>query len=284
MQIITRIEEMKQYSRRAWQNGKTIGFVPTMGYLHDGHMSLISAARKECDVVVVSIFVNPAQFGPGEDFDKYPRDMERDSKIAEEAGADCIFNPETEAMYPGGCITYIEVKGLLAEGLCARSRPGHFRGVATIVAKLFNIVMPDKSYFGQKDAQQAAIIRKMVQDLNMDTEICIMPIVREEDDLAMSSRNTYLSEKERHQALGIYHSLDKAQELVSRGTRSVDEIKKEMKGILLEGDKVRVDYIEAVDAVTFQPLEKVKDNTLIAVAAFVGDTRLIDNIVIRIQG
>jgi pantoate--beta-alanine ligase len=281
-QIITAINEMKEYSHRARREDRTIGFVPTMGYLHEGHLSLVRAAREECDVVVVSIFVNPTQFAPGEDFDKYPRDMQRDRRLAEKEGVDVVFAPSAGEMYPDGHVTYVEVTGPLAEGMCGRSRPGHFRGVATIVAKLFDVVQPHVSYFGQKDAQQIAVIKRMVKDLNMDVEIREMPIVREEDGLAMSSRNAYLSKEERQQALGLFRSLERAKEMVADGELSTDRIKREIRKMLEAGQDVRVDYIEIVDAQTLAPLGAVKDNTLIAVAAFAGGTRLIDNVVIRL--
>ncbi|MFQ5953160.1 MAG: pantoate--beta-alanine ligase [Candidatus Omnitrophota bacterium] len=283
MEFITKINDMKQYSRKARKEDKTIGFVPTMGALHDGHMSLVKAAREECDVVVMSIFVNPAQFGPKEDFDKYPRDIEKDKKVAEEGGVDCIFAPIVEDMYPDGYATYIEPDGQIVRVLCGKSRPGHFRGVDTVVAKLFNIVSPGKSYFGQKDAQQAVIIKQMVKDLNMDTEVRVMPIVRESDGLAVSSRNNYLSEEERHQALGLYHSLKQAEQFVSDGECFASRLKQEMEKVLLEGKDVWVDYIEIVDARTLEPVDVLKDETLIAIAAFVGNTRLIDNTIISLK-
>jgi pantoate--beta-alanine ligase len=283
MKVITTVKDMKKYSRKARQEGKRIGFVPTMGALHDGHLSLVEAARKECNVIVMSIFVNPSQFGPGEDFEKYPRQMDEDRKKAEEAGVDCIFTPEAEEMFPEGYTTYVEPQGSVANALCGKSRPDHFRGVATVVAKFFNIVRPDKSYFGQKDAQQAVIIERMTEDLNIDTIVAVAPIVRERDGLAMSSRNSYLSEDERSQALGLYHSLKWAEEAAAGGERASSMIKGGMKNILSEGKDVQIDYIEVLDARALQPLEKIRDNTLIAVAAFVGKTRLIDNIVVRIK-
>lgn len=281
MKIITTIKAMKQYREAAKKSGKTVGFVPTMGYLHEGHASLIKAAAKDCDAVVVSIFVNPKQFGPSEDLDKYPRDMDRDKKISGESGADVIFFPSVEEMYPEGNATSVVVEGSLTKGLCARSRPGHFKGVTTVVAKLFNIVSPDISYFGQKDAQQAAVIKRMVKDLDMDTRLKVMPIVREKDGLAMSSRNAYLSPDEREEALNLSRALERASELIKDGESSSDAIKGEMIAVLGIGDNTKVDYVEIVDAETLVPVDKVVDNTLIAVAAFVGKTRLIDNIVIR---
>jgi len=272
---------MRKYSRNARQGGRTTGFVPTMGYLHEGHLSLVRAARKECDVVVMSIFVNPDQFGPGEDFDKYPRDMQRDRRLAEEEGVDAVFAPSAGEMYPDGYATYVEVTGGITEKLCGGSRPGHFRGVTTVVAKLFNAVLPDKSYFGQKDAAQAVVIKRMVRDLNMPVDIRVMPIVREVDGLAMSSRNTYLSEDARPQALGLFRSLKLAEKMIASGELSAGRIKEEMRKLLEAGKDVRIDYIEIADAESLESLENVTDNALIAVAAFVGTTRLIDNVIIR---
>jgi pantoate--beta-alanine ligase len=280
MKIITKINDIREYSRSAKKEGKTIGFVPTMGYLHDGHISLVRAAKKENDVIVMSIYVNPTQFGPDEDYDKYPRDLERDRSLADKEGVDVIFTPVSGEMYPAGYDTDVEVKGHLTETLCGRTRPGHFRGVTTVVAKLFNIVEADRAYFGQKDAQQAAVIKRMVRDLNMPVEIRVMPIVREDDGLAMSSRNAYLSKEERRQALALSRSLKRAEEMVSAGELSAGTIKSGMKNILEKEKNVRVDYTEIMDADTLQPLDKVRGNTLIAIAAFVGGTRLIDNVLV----
>jgi pantoate--beta-alanine ligase len=252
-----------------------------MGYLHDGHMSLVRTAKDECDVVIMSIFVNPTQFGQGEDIDKYPRDMERDKRFAAKEGVDVIFAPTVNEMYPDGNTAYVEVAGTLTETMCGNSRPGHFRGVTTVVAKLFDIVVPDRSYFGQKDAQQAVVVKRMVRDLDMPVAIRVMPIVREKDGLAMSSRNARLSADERRQALGLFRSLKQAEEMAARGELSTVRIIEEMTKILREGNDVRIDYIEIVDADELTPLETVKDNTLVAIAAFVGNTRLIDNVVIE---
>lgn len=281
MEIISKVKEMREWSDKARAEGKSIGFVPTMGYLHEGHLSLIRAAKKECETVVASIFVNPTQFGPGEDLDKYPRDIERDKELAEKEGVDALFIPDTEEMYPGGCETYVDVEASLAEGLCGRSRPGHFRGVATVVAKFFDIVVPDKSYFGQKDAQQAAVVKRMVSDLNIPVEIRVEPIVRESDGLAMSSRNKYLTAVEREEAAGLFRSLEAAKEMVEAGEKRAEAVRKKVSGILQSGEVIKVDYIETVDADSMAPVEEIKDNTLIAVAAYVGGTRLIDNIVIE---
>ncbi len=283
MQIIRTIKEMKEFSRKAKTEGKTIGFVPTMGCLHQGHLSLLDAAKKENDIVVMSIFVNPAQFTPGEDFEDYPRDFSKDKYLASESGVDAIFAPGVEEMYPSDFSTFVEVDGTLTDALCGPRREGHFRGVTTIVSKLFNIVTPDNSYFGQKDAQQAVILKRMARDLDMDTLVKVMPIVREEDGLAMSSRNVYLKGIERKEALGLHRSLVKAGEMISSGIISSPAIKDEIKKILSEGKSVVLDYIEIVDADTLEPLEEVKDNTLIAVAAIVGKARLIDNVIVTSQ-
>ncbi|MFH1664742.1 MAG: pantoate--beta-alanine ligase [Candidatus Omnitrophota bacterium] len=283
MRIITSINDMTEFSRGAGREGRSIGFVPTMGYLHEGHMSLCRAARSECDIVVLSIFVNPAQFGPGEDLDKYPRDMGRDRRLAEKEGVDVIFAPEAGEMYPAGSNTYVEIEGPLVGALCARSRPGHFRGVATVVAKLFNIVAPDRSYFGQKDAQQAAIVKRMAGDLNMPVSIRVCPIVREEDGLAMSSRNVYLSREERKSALALYRSLERADEMARGGERSAARIREEVLKVLGSEKEIRVDYAEIVDADSLEAVEEIKDNTLVALAAFVRKTRLIDNVIIRLR-
>jgi pantoate--beta-alanine ligase len=281
MKVLTKIKEMREFSREAKKNGKTIGFVPTMGYLHEGHLSLVRAAKEECDLVVMSIYVNPMQFGPGEDLDKYPRDLERDKSLAEKEGVDVIFRPLSGEIYPGGYTTDVVVTGPLTETMCGVSRPGHFKGVTTIVAKLFNIVEPDKAYFGQKDAQQAVVVKRMVQDLNIPVEVRVMPIVRESDGLAMSSRNSYLSAGNRQQALGLFRSIKKAKEMITEGEVSADSIKQGMRSVLEEGEDVRVDYVEIVDADTLAPLDKIQDNTLIAIAAYVGNTRLIDNTIIK---
>lgn len=281
MKTITKINEMKEYSRKIREEGKSIGFVPTMGYLHEGHLSLLRAAQNECDVSIISVFVNPTQFSAGEDLDKYPRDIERDLSLADREGADVMFTPEAQDMYPEGYVTNVKVDNALTRGLCGKSRLGHFEGVATVVAKLFSIVFPCKSYFGQKDAQQAVVIKRMTKDLNLPVDVRVLPIVREPDGLAMSSRNTYLSSEERGEALNLYRSLDRAKEMVLKGERSPLSIKLEMKKIMEQGKNTRIDYIEMVDADTLSSLSEVKDNTLIAVAAFVGKTRLIDNIIIK---
>ncbi|ABQ47672.1 pantothenate synthetase [Thermotoga petrophila RKU-1] len=279
MKIIETIEEMKKFSEEMREKKKTIGFVPTMGYLHEGHLSLVRRARDENDVVVVSIFVNPTQFGPNEDYERYPRDFERDRKLLEKENVDCIFHPSVEEMYPPDFSTYVE-ETKLSKHLCGRSRPGHFRGVCTVVTKLFNIVKPHRAYFGQKDAQQFRVLRRMVRDLNMDVEMIECPIVREPDGLAMSSRNVYLSPEERQQALSLYQSLKIAENLYLNGERDAEKIKEEMIKHLSRFDKVKIDYVEIVDEETLEPVEKIDRKVIVAVAAWVGNARLIDNTIL----
>jgi pantoate--beta-alanine ligase len=280
MKIIDSISRMSTLARIHKKEGKTVGFVPTMGYLHDGHLSLARAARKHTDVVVMSIFVNPIQFGPKEDLHRYPRDLRRDESMAREAGVDIVFCPSSNEMYPEGFSTYVGVEGLSGV-MCGASRPGHFKGVATVVAKLFGIVRPDVAYFGQKDAQQAAIIRKMVKDLNMGVEIKVMPIAREKDGLAMSSRNIFLSESERADAVAIYMSLKRAEELVASGERDPERISEEMERMLSAKRSMKKDYISIVDPDALKKLDRIDDEALVAVAAYIGKTRLIDNIVLK---
>jgi len=281
MKTAETIQQMRGHSRSAKRAGKSVGFVPTMGYLHEGHLSLARAAREECGFVVMSVFVNPAQFGPGEDLERYPRDLDRDKRLAEEAGVDAIFAPAVSEMYPEGFSTFVDVDASLTRGLCGARRPGHFRGVATVVAKLFNIVEPDKSYFGQKDAQQAVVIKRMVRDLALPVTVRVMPIVREEDGLAMSSRNSYLSAEERERSLSIPRSLRRADEIITSGERSSDRVREAMLEVLAENGGVKVDYVEIVDAENLEQVDRIKDKTLIAVAAFVGGTRLIDNVILE---
>jgi len=283
MEIIETISQMKEIIKNLKQAGKRIGFVPTMGYLHEGHLSLVRACRRENDIVVVSIFVNPIQFGPKEDFDRYPRDLPRDQALLEKEGVDYLFYPSAQEMYPPGYRTFVEVTGL-QDGLCGRSRPGHFRGVATVVLKLFNIVMPDVAYFGQKDAQQAVIIRRLVRDLNLDVEIRVMPIVRDVDGLALSSRNTYLSAEERKASLAIPRSLEVARRLIEEGERDTSVIKAKIEEIIKAEPRLRIDYVEIVDPEELQPIEKITDEALIALAVYCGGTRLIDNLKISKKG
>jgi len=280
MKVVKNIKEMQSISESLRKTGKSIGFVPTMGYLHDGHMSLVERARKENDIVVMSIFVNPVQFAPGEDFDRYPRDIERDKKIAQEGGVDYLFVPEVSEMYPEGYSTYVEVEGI-TEVLCGAKRPGHFRGVATVVTKLFNIVKPHRAYFGKKDFQQLKVIERLVKDLNFDVEVIGCPIVREKDGLAMSSRNVYLSPKERESATSLYRALKLAKELIEKGERNPETIKSKMEEFILSHPHVKaIDYIEIVDSETLKPVDEIKEGTLIALAVFVGNARLIDNWVV----
>ena len=280
MEIISSASEMMAFSRTAQCAGKSVGFVPTMGALHQGHLSLVRAARAQCDVVVVSIFVNPTQFGPNEDFAKYPRSFDQDKAMLEREGVDCIFCPSVEEMYPAGAVTWVTVEGL-SDKLDGRSRPGHFRGVSTVVSKLFNIVQPNAAFFGQKDAAQVAIIRKMVRDLNFDVKIVVCPIVRESDGLAMSSRNAYLSPEERQQALVLSRSLQRVQWLVAQGEQRAARLIDAGKNVIAEEPAVRLDYFEIVNPDTLDSLESIDGGALAAVAAFVGSTRLIDNLLFK---
>ncbi|MCX6577808.1 MAG: pantoate--beta-alanine ligase [Candidatus Aminicenantes bacterium] len=282
MKIIKTIPEMKAAVGEHKSAGRTIGLVPTMGFLHEGHFSLVRAARKKADVTVVSIFVNPAQFGPKEDLKTYPRDLNRDSVMLEKEGVDYVFHPEAGEMYPHGYKTYVEVRDL-QEKLCGRSRPEHFRGVCTVVLKLFQIVGPDIAFFGQKDAQQAIILRKMAQDLNLDVQVEIMPIVREADGLAMSSRNTYLSPEERAAALVLAKSLEAAKRQIDHGERRAGVILGGMKAMIGEEPLARIDYVEAVDMEDLDPVKKIVKGTLIALAVFIGPTRLIDNMIVSLE-
>lgn len=281
MLIFKKVEEIKKYLRPQQQAGKTIGFVPTMGYLHEGHLSLMRKAREECDLVVVSIFVNPIQFGPGEDYDRYPRDLERDRKLAEEVGVDVLFVPDKEELYPPDYATYVEVERV-SEGMCGASRPGHFRGVATVVTKLFNIIRPDRAYFGQKDAQQAVVIMQMVRDLNMDVEIRVLPVVREADGLAMSSRNVYLKGEERQAALILYRTLTEAVELVRRGEKDPEKVRQFMADRVAAEPMARLDYAEVRQWPTLTVPTKLEGQILLALAVFIGQTRLIDNMVVEV--
>ena len=271
---------MQQFASAAKSQGKTIGFVPTMGYLHKGHISLVRQAVRDTDVVVMSIFVNPLQFGPKEDFKKYPRDFKRDSGLAKDAGVDVIFFPSEKSMYPDNYQTYIEAEQL-SKYLCGASRPGHFKGVATVVAKLFNIVKPNIAYFGQKDCQQAIIINRMAKDLNMDLKIKVMPIVREPDGLAMSSRNAYLSPTHRKEALVLKNALQKAKNMISSDETDSRKIISSMRDIINTGAPSESDYLSIVDVDTLTDVKTIKASVLIALAVKIGNTRLIDNIVVR---
>ena len=279
MEIVKTIGAIRELVKSARAQGKRIGFVPTMGALHIGHISLIETAVKECDFVVVSIFVNPTQFGPGEDFKKYPRPFETDVEICKKAGVDVVFAPEPAALYPEENLTWVNVEKL-TEPLCGRFRPGHFRGVATVCAKLFNIVAPDAAYFGQKDGQQALVIKRMVADLNMPIEIVICPTVREPNGLAVSSRNKYLTEQQRKDAACIYQSLKKCQQLIEAGITDTGEIITKMREILSQPSSIEIQYVSIVDAETLQNVDKIGGKILAAVAVKIGRARLVDNILV----
>jgi pantoate--beta-alanine ligase len=279
MRIAKTVEEMRAAARGARAAGKSLGLVPTMGSLHEGHLSLVRAAKAACDTVTVSIFVNPLQFGPHEDLAKYPRDFEGDCKRLEAEGADCLFAPPVEEMYPESPFTYVEVEGL-SQRLCGGSRPGHFRGVATVVAKLFHIIEADMAFFGQKDAAQVAVLRRMVRDLNFRVEIVVCPIVREPDGLAMSSRNAYLNPQERKSASQLSRSLKEVERRFAQGERNPTNLIEAGKQVLAQDPAVRLDYFSIVDPDTLAPVSKLTGKALVAVAAFVGSTRLIDNIVL----
>jgi len=279
MRIFNTIEDMRAACRAARRGGKRLGFVPTMGALHEGHLSLVRTARAACDVVAVSIFVNPTQFGPNEDLAKYPRDFERDRDLLEKEGVELLFAPSVEEMYPAGGVTWVTVEELSGK-LDGRSRPGHFRGVTTVVAKLFHIVEPDAAFFGQKDAAQVAIVRRMVRDLKFPVEIVACPIVREADGLAMSSRNAYLDGAQRRQALVLHRALIRVKELWEAGERDAEKLGAAGREEVTGEKSVRLDYFEIVDAETLDPVENLADGALVAAAAFVGPTRLIDNILL----
>jgi pantoate--beta-alanine ligase len=279
VKLITTIAEMKDACRWVTRNGKTLGFVPTMGALHEGHLSLMRASKARCDVTAVSIFVNPLQFGPTEDLDKYPRTLERDAALLEQLGIDLLFTPGSDEMYPAGAQTYVLVEDL-SNKLDGASRPGHFRGVATVVAKLFEIVRPDFAFFGQKDAAQAAVLRKLVADLDMDVEVVVCPIVREKDGLAMSSRNAYLTPEQRQQAAVLYRALLRVQAAVDRGERDSAKLIESGKQVIANETGVKLDYFAIVDLDTLDPVADVSHCALVAVAAYVGSTRLIDNILV----
>lgn len=276
MEIVHTIAEVRAFVRQARTDGRTVGLVPTMGYFHEGHLALMREARKANDIVVVSLFVNPTQFGPSEDLAAYPRDLDRDAAMAESVGVDMIFNPSVEEMYPEGFATYVEVEGI-TEGLCGASRPHHFRGVTTVVAKLFNIVRPDRAYFGMKDYQQLKVIERMVKDLNMPLEIVPVPIVRESDGLAMSSRNTYLDPEERKAALVLRRSLDHAHELVRSGLRDGRDLCARIQEFIRREPLAGIDYVAVVDPETLDPVERLEGGVLVALAVRIGRTRLIDN-------
>ena len=279
MKIVGTVKEVREQVKEWKKQGLTVGFVPTMGYLHEGHKSLMDAARKGNDKVVVSIFVNPMQFGPTEDLATYPRDLDHDAAICESAGVDLIFHPEAEEMYEKDFCSFVDMTGL-TEGLCGKTRPIHFRGVCTVVNKLFNIVTPDHAYFGQKDGQQLAVIKRMVRDLNMDIEIVGCPIVREEDGLAKSSRNTYLSPEERKAALILSKTVALGKEL-AKTEKDANKVVEAMKKNIETEPLAKIDYVEAVDALSMAPVEKLEGTCMLAMAVYIGKTRLIDNTLIN---
>lgn len=276
MKVLNTINEVRNLVKEWKTQGLKIGFVPTMGYLHEGHESLIKRASQENDRVVVSIFVNPMQFGPKEDLSTYPRDLERDSVVCERAGANIIFHPTNEEMYFDDFSSFVDMNGLTS-GLCGKSRPTHFRGVCTVVTKLFNIVTPDRAYFGEKDAQQLAIIKRLVRDLNIDVEVIGCPIVREDDGLAKSSRNTYLSEEERDAATILNKALTLAKSKIQDGERKAENIIKIIENKIHEEKLAKIDYIEVVDSFSMENVKEISKSVLVAVAVFIGKTRLIDN-------
>ena len=277
MKIATTIAEVRAQVREWKQQGLTVGLVPTMGYLHEGHASLVKTSVQQCDRTVASVFLNPTQFGPGEDLETYPRDFEHDCALLTECGCDMVFHPEVSEMYPDGFATFVEVQSEMPRQLCGKTRPIHFRGVCTVVSKLFNIVQPDKAYFGQKDAQQLAVIRHMVSDLNFGIEIVGCPIVREADGLAKSSRNTYLNEQERKAAVVLNQSLQAAEDLYKNGERSAAVLSAAIREKLAAEPLAKPDYVEIVDWNTLEPVETIEDSVLMAIAVYIGKTRLIDN-------
>lgn len=279
MKIVGTVKEVREQVKEWKKQGLSVGFVPTMGYLHEGHKSLMDAARKGNDKVVVSIFVNPMQFGPTEDLATYPRDLDHDAALCESAGVDLIFHPEAEEMYEKDFCSFVDMTGL-TEGLCGKTRPIHFRGVCTVVNKLFNIVTPDHAYFGQKDGQQLAVIKRMVRDLNMDIEIVGCPIVREEDGLAKSSRNTYLSSEERKAALILSKTVALGKEL-AKTEKDANKVVEAMKKNIETEPLAKIDYVETVDALSMAPVEKLEGTCMLAMAVYIGKTRLIDNTLIN---
>lgn len=279
MIIAERIDDVRSAVKQWRTEGLTVGLVPTMGALHQGHASLVTAAAKDCDRVVASVFVNPTQFGQGEDLDSYPRDFEGDCRLLEEKGCHLVFHPSPEEMYPDGYGTYVNLESDMTNVLCGKSRPGHFRGVCTVVSKLFNIVTPDRAYFGEKDAQQLAVIRRMVSDMNYGIEIVGCPTIRENDGLAKSSRNAYLSKEQRKAAAVLYRSIEEARTLteVNEKSTSASELIKTMTAVISSEPMAKIDYIEAVDGKTLQPKSQLVPGDLVALAVYIGKTRLIDN-------
>jgi pantoate--beta-alanine ligase len=282
MQTFTSVKAMQDWCKEQKRAGQTIGLVPTMGYLHRGHMALVREARHSCDKVVVSLFVNPIQFGVGEDFEDYPRDLEKDSELLEKGEVDALFAPSITEMYPSGYGSFVEVVDQMTGKLCGRSRPGHFRGVTTVVSKLFHSCLPDLAFFGQKDAQQVMIIEKIVKDLNFPVSIVRVPIVREEDGLALSSRNVYLNEQQRAQALVLSQSLQAARELIESGEKNVDQVKKLIEQTIQASPEANIVYVEIYDASDLADIEEINDRALIALAVKFGTTRLIDNLIVEV--
>ena len=281
MKIATTIAEVREQVAQWKKEGLTVGLVPTMGYLHEGHASLVDKAVEMCDRVVASVFVNPTQFGPNEDLETYPRDFEHDCKLLSEHGCSMVFHPEVEEMYAEGAETYVEILSEMPKQLCGKTRPIHFRGVCTVVAKLFNIVMPDRAFFGQKDAQQLAIIKKMVRDMSYGIEIVGCPIIREEDGLAKSSRNTYLSKEERKAALVLSKSVFLGQEMVRNGEKDADKVVDAMVKNIEKEPLAKIDYVSAVDGTTMLKTDKIEKDVLVAMAVYIGKTRLIDNFIVE---
>jgi pantoate--beta-alanine ligase len=276
--LVETIKEVREYVTRWRREGKKVGFVPTMGAFHSGHLSLLAQARKDCDGVIVSIFVNPLQFAAGEDYDRYPRQLQKDMKMAESEKADVLFSPSVAEIYPKGFGTHvIQEKNGLPSKLCGQFRPDHFQGVMTVVAKLFNIIKPDLAYFGQKDYQQYLIIRRLAIDLNLDVDIKLMPTMREEDGLAMSSRNIYLGPKQRKDATCLSRALKKAEDMVSSGESSATKVAGEMRRLISRVKGARIDYIAIVNSETLEPVKEIKGKTLVALAVRIGKARLIDN-------
>ena len=280
VKIITKIDELRKNLKKERLAGKTIGLVPTMGCFHQGHLSLIRRARQECDVVVVSLYINPLQFGPQEDFKDYPRNLGRDKKLAEKEGVDYLFLPENKEMYPGKQLTFVEVKEITSK-LCGQNRPGHFTGVATVCAKLFNIVRPHKAYFGEKDFQQLKVVQTMVKDLNFDLEIIAVPTVREKDGLAISSRNIYLTPTQRKAALVLSRSLNQAQRMVSEGEREAQVLKERLLETIKKNDSVTLEYLSVCDPENFEEITRVDEKALLAIAIRIGKARLIDNTILK---
>ena len=281
LKIATTIKEVRDTVREWKSQGLTVGLVPTMGYLHEGHGSLIKASANQCDRTVVSVFLNPTQFAPNEDLESYPRDFEQDKVLCEKMGADLVFHPEVSEMYEQDNATFVEILSEMPKQLCGKTRPIHFRGVCTVVAKLFNIVTPDKAFFGEKDAQQLAIIKRMVRDMSYGIEIVGCPIIREEDGLAKSSRNTYLNDEERKSALCLSKAIFLGKSLVEKGETDAGKVLAEMKNLINKEPLAKIDYVEAVDGVTMMPVDKIENDTLVAMAVYIGKTRLIDNFSVK---